>query len=80
MAAGCYNVKAIIAIANKLNTARHKKLLARALPKLIETEEEYEKVADLVWELARKGEENLTPEEQALLDLLTADPSSQKHD
>jgi HTH-type transcriptional regulator / antitoxin HigA len=45
-------------------------LLAQALPTVIETEEQNEHYLAIVEELMRKGEENLSPEEETLLDLL----------
>jgi HTH-type transcriptional regulator/antitoxin HigA len=54
----------------KLNTAKYGRLLLEALPRPIETEEENERALAIVNELMSKGEDKLTPEEQALLKLL----------
>jgi HTH-type transcriptional regulator/antitoxin HigA len=54
----------------KLNTAKYGQLLLEALPRPIETEEENERALAIVNELMSKGEDKLTPEEQALLKLL----------
>ncbi len=55
----------------KLNTNKYGELLLSALPRAIRTEAEYDRVAKIVTRLALKGEDNLTPEEDALLELLT---------
>src|SRR5216684_9427033 len=54
-----------------LDLKRYGRLLARAVPKVIKTEEENERALAIVESLMEKGEENLTPEEDALLELLT---------
>lgn len=54
-----------------LNPNRYARLLARALPKVIETEEENERMLAEVERLFDKGEDHLSPEEQALLELMT---------
>ena len=54
-----------------LNLNRYGRLLARAVPKVIKTEEENERALAFVESLLEKGEENLTPEEDALLELLS---------
>ena len=54
-----------------LDLKRYGRLLARAVPKVIKTEEENERALAIVESLMAKGEGNLTPEEDALLDLLT---------
>jgi HTH-type transcriptional regulator/antitoxin HigA len=46
------------------------RLLARTLPKVIESEAEYEHLLEEVNRLMSKGEDHLTPEENALLELL----------
>jgi hypothetical protein len=53
-----------------LDLNRYGRLLARAVPKVIETEEENERALAVVESLLEKGEGNLTPEEDALLELL----------
>jgi HTH-type transcriptional regulator/antitoxin HigA len=54
-----------------LDLKRYGRLLARAVPKVIKTEEENERALAIVESLMTKGEGNLTPEEDALLELLT---------
>jgi len=54
-----------------LNLKRYGRLLARAVPKIIKTEEENERTLGIVESLMAKGEGNMTPEEDALLELLT---------
>jgi HTH-type transcriptional regulator / antitoxin HigA len=60
-----------VAVQTKLNPRKYGELLSRVLPRAIRTEAEYDHTAELVGRLATKGEENLTPEEEALLELLT---------
>lgn len=52
-----------------INPARYKKLLSRAMPIVIETEEENERMLAEVEKLMAKGE-NISPEEDALLRLM----------
>jgi HTH-type transcriptional regulator/antitoxin HigA len=52
------------------NPKRYGALLAEALPAVIKTDADNEKYLAIVEKLMRKGEENLTPEEDTLLDLL----------
>jgi HTH-type transcriptional regulator/antitoxin HigA len=47
------------------------KLLVEYLPGVIETEEENEKALEIVLGLMRKGESNLSPEEDRFFELLT---------
>lgn len=54
-----------------LDLKRYGKLLARTVPKVIKTEEENERALAIVESLLEKGEGNMTPEEDALLELLT---------
>ena len=54
-----------------LDLRRYGRLLARAVPKVIKNEEENERALAVVESLMENGEENMTPEEDALLDLLT---------
>src|SRR5215470_12085279 len=49
---------------------RYGALLAQTLPAVIQTEEQNEQYLAVVEKLMRKGEENLSPEENTLLDLL----------
>ncbi len=53
----------------KIDPTRYKRLLAQAMPVLIETEEENERMLGVVEKLMDKGE-RLTPEEEMLLKLL----------
>src|SRR5437588_5520096 len=53
-----------------LDLKRYGRLLARAVPKVIKTEEENERALAIVESLMEKGELNLSPEEEALLELL----------
>ena len=53
----------------ELNPARYKKLLSRAMPVVIETEEENDRMLTEVEKLMAKGE-NISPEEDALLRLM----------
>src|SRR5882724_3074809 len=54
----------------KLNTRKYRKLVSDALPVIIESDEEYERLRGEVWALISKGEKNLTVEEDMLLGLL----------
>lgn len=49
---------------------RYGALLAQTLPAVIQTEEQNEQYLAVVEKLMRKGEDNLSPEEDTLLDLL----------
>jgi HTH-type transcriptional regulator/antitoxin HigA len=53
------------------NPNRYARLLARTLPKVIETPEENERLLAEVEKLFDKGEGRLSPEEQILLELIT---------
>jgi HTH-type transcriptional regulator/antitoxin HigA len=53
-----------------LDTKRYGRLLARALPGVIKSEEENNRILAIIEDLMAKGEDSLTPEEDALLDLL----------
>ena len=46
------------------------RLLARALPAVIKSEDENNRILAIIEGLLAKGEQNLTPEEDALLELL----------
>ncbi len=50
---------------------RHARLLAKASPRVITTDEERDRAAAIVESLMEKGERGMTPEEDALLELLT---------
>jgi HTH-type transcriptional regulator/antitoxin HigA len=54
---------------HKINEARYRRLLSRTMPVIIETEEENERMLAVVEKLMDKGE-NLSPEEDKLLQLL----------
>ena len=53
-----------------LDTRRYARLLAKALPGVIKSEAENERVLGIIEGLMAKGEGNLTAEEDALLELL----------
>src|SRR5215210_4788762 len=57
--------------ARKLDRQKYGELLLSALPRAIRNEAEYDRISEIVTRLALKGEDNLTPEEDALLELLT---------
>jgi HTH-type transcriptional regulator/antitoxin HigA len=54
-----------------LNPRRYGRLLAQALPAVIRTEAENEQMLATIWELMKKGEENISAEELALLELMS---------
>lgn len=58
-------------VKKKINAKKYLQLLAEAMPRPIETETEYERVIEIIDKLMSKGEDNLTPEEHILLELLT---------
>lgn len=53
-----------------LDTRRYGRLLARALPTVIKSEDANNRMLAIIEDLMAKGEGNLTPEEDALLELL----------
>ncbi|MCI0491138.1 MAG: transcriptional regulator [Blastocatellia bacterium] len=53
-----------------MDSKKYGRLLARALPVVIETEEDNERMLGEAARLMRKGEENLSPEEKALLKVM----------
>jgi HTH-type transcriptional regulator/antitoxin HigA len=55
----------------ELDGRKYGRLLARTLPRAIKTEEENERAISEIERLMDKGEENLSPEEENLLELLT---------
>jgi HTH-type transcriptional regulator/antitoxin HigA len=55
-----------------IDARKYSRLLAKALPRAITSEKENDRLLAIVDQLMSKGEENLTPEEGALLDLLVA--------
>lgn len=54
----------------QIDPKKYSRLLTKTLPRAITTEEENERMLAIVDGLMRKGEDNLTPEEGALFDLL----------
>jgi len=54
-----------------IDLKRYGRLLAKAVPRVIATAEEHGRALEMVESLMEKGERNMTPEEDALLDLLT---------
>jgi HTH-type transcriptional regulator/antitoxin HigA len=54
-----------------IDLKRYGRLLAKAAPRVIATEEENGRAFAIVESLLEKGERGMTPEEDALLDLLT---------
>src|SRR5262249_18596242 len=61
----------MIATNKEFNTQKYAKLLARTQPRPIRDEEEYDRTVAAVNALVDKGEDNLTPEEGELLELLS---------
>jgi HTH-type transcriptional regulator/antitoxin HigA len=55
----------------KIDRIKYGRLLARATPTVVQTEEENERLLTEIEKLMAKGEGRLTPEEDALLELLT---------
>ena len=55
----------------KIDLKKYARLVAKAAPLVIETEAEFERADAEVGRLLRKGYENLSPEEQRLLALLS---------
>ncbi len=53
-----------------LDTKRYGRLLAKALPTVIKSEDENNRMLAIIEDLMTKGEDDLTPEEDALLELL----------
>ena len=58
-------------VTEDLDLKRYGRLLAKALPAVIKTEAENERLLAIVESLLKKGEGRLTAEEDALLELLT---------
>jgi HTH-type transcriptional regulator/antitoxin HigA len=54
-----------------IDVKRYGRLLAKAVPCVITTEAEHERALSVVEALMEKGERHMTPEQDALLDLLT---------
>jgi HTH-type transcriptional regulator/antitoxin HigA len=57
--------------ARSLNPRLYARLLAQRLPTVVRTEKENEEMLAAIWELMRKGEDNLSAEELALLELMS---------
>ena len=57
--------------ARRLNPRRYARLLAERLPTVVRTEKENEEMLAAIWALMRKGEDNLSAEELALLELMS---------
>lgn len=57
-------------IAADIDLKRYGRLLAKAAPTVISSEAENDRLLGIVESLMAKGEDNLSPEEDALLDLL----------
>jgi HTH-type transcriptional regulator/antitoxin HigA len=58
-------------IATRLDRSKYGRLLQRVVPTAIETEQENERALGVIEKLLAKGEAKLTPEEDALIELLT---------
>lgn len=54
-----------------LDERRYRRLVAKAAPRVIHTHEEHERTLAAVESLIAKGEDAMTPEDDALLELLT---------
>lgn len=54
-----------------INETKYGSLLAQTLPRKIETEAENERILKIIENLMRKGEDNVSPEEETLLVLLS---------
>ena len=57
--------------ARRLNPRRYGRLLSQRLPTVIRTEKENEEMLAAIWELMRQGEDSLSAEELALLELMS---------
>ena len=58
-------------VARNLNARRYARLLSQRLPQVVRTESENEEMLAAIWELMRQGEDNLSAEELALLELMS---------
>ena len=58
-------------VARGLNPRRYARLLSQRLPTVIRTEDENEEMLAAIWELMKKGEDKLSAEELALLELMS---------
>ena len=59
------------ALTGTIDLKRYGRLLAKAAPRVIVTEAENERALAIVESLMEKGEQNMTPEEDAIVELLT---------
>ena len=55
----------------EIDPRRYARLLAQRLPTVVRTEKENEEMLASIWELIRKGEDKLSAEEVALLELMS---------
>lgn len=55
----------------KIDPRRYARLLAQKLPTVVRTEKENEEMLGAIWELMKKGEDKLSAEELALLELMS---------
>lgn len=58
-------------LTESIDLKRYGRLLAKAVPRIITTDQENERALAIVESMMEKGERNITPEQDALLDLLT---------
>src|ERR1700676_1729049 len=58
-------------LTESIDLKRYGWVLAQTVPRIITTEEENERALAIVQSMMEKGERNMTPEQDALLDLLT---------
>ena len=58
-------------VTGMIDQKRYGRLLAKAVPRVITTEQEHERALAIVKSLTEKSEHYMTPEEDALLDLIT---------
>jgi HTH-type transcriptional regulator / antitoxin HigA len=56
----------------RVDPKKYGQLLASALPRVIKTEAENERMLAAVWQLMKKGDKRLSPEEMELLEVLSA--------
>lgn len=55
----------------KLDPRRYARLLAQRLPTVVRTEKDNEEMLAAIWDLMKKGEDKLSAEELALLELMS---------
>jgi HTH-type transcriptional regulator/antitoxin HigA len=58
-------------VSPNVDAKKYGRLLSRALPSAIKTDRQYERMLAEVWRLMRKGTDNLSAEEMALLELIS---------